>query len=269
LKGHRLRDLSYFEYQRLVCRDVVIPWLARRIELNELLVGDFGAHHGGMLDAFRASGLVRGAIGLELSEEAVRSSPFVGDDRFRLEVVDVMTLSPRVYQFDLILLHDVLEHIPDCGRALESVARSLRPNGHVLISFPPYYSAFGGHQQLAAGRARLVPFVHFLPSKLFLHLAQPGTNEYMSTDGSLEDLLSVMRTKLTLRKAERAFSNASFELVDRELFLVRPEYTLRYGLRTRSAGVVGRAPGVRELVVNGAFYLLRAGGADRSSTKSL
>ena len=50
---------------------------------------------------------------------------------------------------------------------------------------------------------------------------------------------------------------ASFETVARELFLVRPEYTVRYGLRTRRAGALGRIPGARELAVNGGFYLLR------------
>ena len=47
------------------------------------------------------------------------------------------------------------------------------------------------------------------------------------------------------------------ELVDRDLFLVRPEYTVRYGMAARGAGPLGRIPLVRELAVNGAFYLAR------------
>ena len=61
---------------------------------------------------------------------------------------------------------------------------------------------------------------------------------------------------MTLASAERAFARAGLEVVDRELFFVRPEYTVRYGLEPRGAGFLGRAPMLRELGVNGAFYLL-------------
>jgi len=52
-RGHLLPGFSYFEYQRIVCREVLIPWLQERISLEGLLVGDFGAHHGGMVEALR------------------------------------------------------------------------------------------------------------------------------------------------------------------------------------------------------------------------
>lgn len=256
-RGHLLPGFSYFEYQRLVCRDVLIPWLEGRVALEGLLVGDVGSHHGGMVDALRESGLVAGAIGLELSEEVVASSPFVPDEQFRLEVADVLALGPDPPTFDLVLLHDVLEHIPEYDRALRALNASLRPGGHVFVSFPPYYSAFGGHQQYARGLARLTPFVHLLPASLFYRVAKPGEQEYMTAEGALEDMVSVRRTRLTLASAERVFASAGFETVDRELFIVRPEYTVRYELKARGARVLGRLPVLRELGVNGAFYLLK------------
>jgi 2-polyprenyl-3-methyl-5-hydroxy-6-metoxy-1,4-benzoquinol methylase len=252
------RGLSYFEYQRLVCSEVVVPWLAARLDLSGLAVGDFGAHQGGMLDALRESGLVASATGLELSADVVASSPFVGDDRFRLAVADVMSRGRDAPRFDLVLMHDVLEHIPDYEAAVRAVARSLTSAGHLFVSFPPYYSSFGGHQHLARGRARSVPFVHLLPARLFFRIARPGANEYMSALGSHEDMVSVRATRLTLGAAERAFARAGLEIVDRELFLIRPEYTVRYGIRTRRAAVLGRLPLVREAAVNGGFYLVRA-----------
>lgn len=169
-----------------------------------------------------------------------------------------MALTPAAYEFDLVLLHDVLEHVPDYEQALCAVARVLRANGHVFVTFPPYYSAFGGHQHMARGRARMTPFVHLLPARVFFRYARPAANEYMTAEGSLEDMLSVRRTKLTLSAAERAFAKAGLEVVDRELYLLRPEYELRYGVRTRPAGALGNVPKLREVIVNGAFYLLRS-----------
>jgi len=251
------RGLSYFEYQRLVCSEVLIPWLAARLDLAGLQVGDFGAHHGGMLDALRDSGLVAGATGLELSADVVASSPFVGDERFRLEVADVMARDAGSPEFDLVLMHDVLEHIPERERALGAVHRALAPGGHVFVSFPPYYSAFGGHHQLAAGRIRLVPFAHLLPAGVFFGLARPSANEYLNADDARRDMLSVRRARLTLRAVECGLRAAGLEIVDRELYVVRPEYTVRYGMKTRRARVLGAMPLVRELAVNGAFYLAR------------
>jgi SAM-dependent methyltransferase len=252
--------LTYFEYQRLVCTEVVIPWLAARLDLTGLDVGDFGAHHGGMLDALRDSGVVASGIGLELSAEVVAASPFVGDDRFQLRVADVMAREADAPTFDLVLMHDVLEHIPDYEGAVAAVGEALRPGGHLFVSFPPYYSGFGGHQHLARGFVRSVPFVHYLPARAFFRVARPMANEYMTAEGSLDDMVSVRDTKLTLGRVERALARAGLDVVGRENFLMRPEYTVRYGIKTRRAGVLGRIRFVREVMVNGVFFLARRPG---------
>ena len=62
----------------------------------------------------------------------------------------------------------------------------------------------------------------------------------MTAEGARQDMLSIRRTGLTLSAAERAFERAGLEVVERELFLVRPEYMVRYGLEPRQAGVLGR-----------------------------
>lgn len=248
---------TYFEYQIAVAREALIPWLRPRVELDGALVGDFGCHEGGMLHAFREDTGAAGGVGIELNPTLVERSPFVSDDRFRLEVGDLAE-AVAGERFDLIVLHDVLEHVGDVGAVLEAAAARLAPGGRLFVSFPPYRSPFGGHQQYAAGIARALPFVHHLPGRLFLRLARPAPTEYMSREDSLEDLRSVRRTRLTLEKAERAFAAAGLRTADRELFLVRPEHSLRYGVRTRRARRLGELPIVRELAVSGAYYLLRA-----------
>jgi hypothetical protein len=107
---------------------------------------------------------------------------------------------------------------------------------------------------------RHVPFLHVLPRRVYFRVARPAASEYMTAEGALEDMVSVRATKLTLRAAERAFARAGLELVDRDLFLMRPEYTVRYGIRTRRARVLGRLPLIREALVSGGFYLVRAPG---------
>ena len=248
--------LPYFEYQRAVAREAVLPWLRPRVRLEGAAVADFGAHQGGLLDEVRASTGAASGLGVELNEAVVASSPFVSDERFRLEVGDLTALDPQAGPFDLLFLHDVLEHVVDVERVLAAAAARLTPGGRLFVAFPPYRSPFGGHQHLAAGWARAAPYLHYLPGRAFFRLARPGANEYMSSADSLSDLVSVRRTRLTLGRAEHAFGAAGLRVVARRLFLVRPEHTLRYGVPTVGAGPLGAWPVLRELAVSGAYYLL-------------
>jgi len=248
--------LPYFDYQRAVAREAVLPWLRPRVRLERAAVADFGAHQGGLLDEVRASTGAASGLGIELNEAVVASSPFVADERFRLEVGDLTALDPEAGPFDLIFLHDVLEHVVDVERVLAAAAARLTPEGRLFVAFPPYRGPFGGHQHLASGWARAAPYLHYLPGRAFFRLARPGANEYMSSADSLSDLVSVRRTRLTLGRAERAFGAAGLRVVARRLFLVRPEHTLRYGVPTVGAGPVGALPVLRELAVSGAYYLL-------------
>jgi SAM-dependent methyltransferase len=257
LRGRELitGGLRYFDYQRAVGERVVVPWIGGRIPIEGLRVGDFGAHAGGILDAFRAAGAESG-VGFEINAEIVRQSPFREDENFKLEVTDLTQLDSPAQPFDLVVLHDVLEHIPDTSSVLDVARRSLAAEGRIFVSFPPYYSMVGGHQHLAQGWVRLAPWIHYLPDELFFRVARPGDNEYMSEQDSLDDMVSVRRTRLTLRKAERSFAAAGLAVDDTELFVSRPEYTVRYGWPTIRANPLRRIPLVGEALLNGAFYLL-------------
>ena len=245
----------YFDYQVAVAREAVIPWLRDRMPLEGVRIGDFGCHEGGMLHAFREDTGVAGGLGLELNSALVERSPFVADGSFRLEVGDLATARGEE-TFGLVLLHDVLEHVGDVEAVVRASAARLAPGGRLFVSFPPYRSPFGGHQQYAAGAARALPYVHHLPKRLFLRVARPAATEYMTAADALEDLRSVRRTRLTLARAEAAFAGAGLRAEHCELFLVRPEHSLRYGVPTVGAGPLGAIPVLRELIVSGAYYLL-------------
>ena len=249
---------GYFDYELQIGRSVVVPWLARRIDLEGLAVGDFGCHQGGVLQALREAGVGSG-IGLELDAAHLEASPFEQDDRFLLEVRDILTIEPGEFDFGLVVMRDVLEHIPDFEGALRSVAGSLKPCGLAFFSFPPYYSPFGGHQQLASGWARTAPFLHLLPERFFFRLVAVESNAYMTAEDSVSDMRSVRETRLTIGRALAAASSAGLVLVDSEFFLLRPDYEIRYGLRPVGVGPIARMRRLREIVVMGAHLLFRRG----------
>ncbi len=248
---------TYFAYERRLGREVLIPWLERRVDLIGASVADFGCHQGGVLDAFRGDGRVACGVGFDLNEANLKATPFLEDERFHLEHRDLLTLDQDNRFFDLIVLCDVLEHVPQVERMMRVVFQRLRPRGQALVTFPPYWSPFGGHQQLASNATRLLPYFHYLPESVVLGLARIEDNDYMRAEDAVSDMRAVRRTRLTIARAERAFSEAGLEFLDRQLYALRPEYSVRYGVTPLRIRGLAAARVLREILVMGAYYLLR------------
>jgi SAM-dependent methyltransferase len=251
LTGGRL----YFDYEYRIGTEVVLPWLSQRMSLERLVVADFGCHQGGVLQALRDRAGIAEGRGFELNPRAVAASPFDQSERFTLEVRDVLAL-PDDPKYDLVLVRDVLEHVPQYDRFLRHVRASLAPDGRAFISFPPYWSPFGGHQMYAANWPRMTPYLHWLPSSVFWRLLDLRDNEYMNSADTLDDMRSVRATRLTVAGAERAFARAGLRIADVDYFVFRPDFRIRYGLRPRRSRLVGSIAGLREVALTGVHYLL-------------
>jgi SAM-dependent methyltransferase len=93
--------------------------------------------------------------------------------------------------FDLILSHEVLEHVIDDRAALEEIVRTLRrpdpatntPGGRLVLFIPNRGYPFETHGVYWRGRYRFgnIPFVNYLPRKLRNRLA-PHVRVYSSSD---------------------------------------------------------------------------------------
>ena len=248
--------LSYFDYQYSVARDVLIPWLDPHVSLAGLAVGDFGCHQGGVLQGLREVAGIGSGIGFDVDEASIRRSPFEPNARFRLVLGDISEVDAAHYKFDLILLRDVLEHTRDPVAILEKARACLTQRGRVFVSFPPFYSPFGGHQHEMSSGVRFLPFIHYLPDVLLYSLSRFRETPYMSAESTRADIKSVRQTRLTLSKAERVFDRAGLRIEMQEFFLFRPEFRIRYGLSSWQIPLVHRVPIVREIATLGAFYLL-------------
>jgi ubiquinone/menaquinone biosynthesis C-methylase UbiE len=50
--------------------------------------------------------------------------------------------------FDVVLSQDAMEHVDDPAAALATMARALRPDGRILITFgPPWWAPYGAHMR--------------------------------------------------------------------------------------------------------------------------
>jgi len=85
--------------------------------------------------------------------------------------------------FDLILSHEVLEHVQDDRRAVEEITRTLKPLGRAVIFVPNRGYPFETHGIYWRGHYRFgnIPLVNYLPRKLRDRLA-PHVRIYTSKD---------------------------------------------------------------------------------------
>ena len=246
-----MSEKHYYE-QRAHALSYLIPFFTRHLpELGKSKVLEVGCAEAGFLAALRQSGITD-AAGLELdpvrAEFASQKNPdlqvIVGD------IADARIVERVAGAFDLIVMRDVIEHIPDRTGAFRNLDRLLARGGHLYVTFPPRYSAFAGHQQHARSILRSIPFLHLLPKAMIRTLA----SMLRESPELAENVIANYRVGLSIRCFERYCHLFDFEPVVRELFLVRPIYRTRFGLRPRR---LPNIPLLREVAALGCEYLMR------------
>ncbi len=100
--------------------------------------------------------------------------------------------------FDLILSHEVLEHVDDDASAAREMVRALRPGGRIALFVPNRGYPFETHGVYWRGRYQFgnIPLVNYLPRRLRDRLA-PHVRAYSPSD--VENLFSGLPVRLVKR----------------------------------------------------------------------
>ena len=106
--------------------------LVRGIDPGNIL--EVGCGEGYMLEALAQGGVTAELHGVDFSEPAIADARTRLGPRARLEARDARELADDGRQFDLVMMLEVLEHIPDPGQMLPILERLTRR--HLLLSVP-------------------------------------------------------------------------------------------------------------------------------------
>lgn len=105
---------DYRAYEMELCRTGLMPALARRgFDPAGKAVLDVGCGYGGVLAALAEAFPLRRALGVDLDAEMIAAGRDKAPAGTALQARDFFSLDET--GFDLILLRDVLEHIPDAA----------------------------------------------------------------------------------------------------------------------------------------------------------
>jgi SAM-dependent methyltransferase len=158
-------DRKYWRYEYNVVSRYLIPLLKSwKINFADSILLDVGCGDGGGISAFYDAGFICKGFDIE-SRRVELANRLRGDRKFEIIEGDIYsdTFPYSNSKFDLIVLHDVFEHLEDKEQVLNKLSLCLNDSGKILITFPPYYSAFGAHQQLMSSKICKIPFLHLVP----------------------------------------------------------------------------------------------------------
>jgi SAM-dependent methyltransferase len=176
--------IEQYEYGRYL-----VPYLIKHCgPLKHLDILEVGCGEAGLVTFLRERGYK--AAGLEIDKGR---ADLCLSKTFPVLIGDIKNCT--FDGWDLIIMRDVIEHIDDRKMAIDNARRLLVPGGYLFLSFPPRYSAFGGHQKTR------IPWMHVFKN-----------NQQWPTIAEIEECCS------------------DLNVVDCNLFLSRPSFKSRYGL---------------------------------------
>ncbi len=249
------RQHKFLHEQYIFGKDYLAKFLGMTTDqFKGLNVLEVGGGEFGLLQALDEYGAY--CTGIDISKSRVdfakkihrqrRIKFFVGD------ICDHESIATQCGLFDIIVLRDVIEHIPQQEKALVVCSELLKPNGLLFLSFPPFYSPFGGHQQnLKVGKR--MPFIHVLPGRIYQFLLKC----IHASPPSIRALMNTRSNRVTIPRILKINPRLPFAYEFKKCYIIRPDFEIRYKLKQRSCFLLNGTPIIREIFSTGCLITLR------------
>lgn len=148
------------------------------VEFKNKKVLDVGCGVGMFLNQFKKLGAEVYGIDIDKKKVAIAQEKFVN-----VQVAHAEDMPFRKGTFDIIWLHEVIEHVDDDSKTISECFRILKPGGKLVIFAPNRLWPFETHGIYFAGKYRFgnIPFVTYLPGKIYNKLT-PHVRNYFKRD---------------------------------------------------------------------------------------
>ncbi len=257
---HRDKE-RYFKFTAEVTEHYIFPFIEQCYPIqNPLRVLEIGCGEGGVLKAFLDKG--HSGTGIELVEARMeKAKNFLREymDQGKVDFLnrDIYLIDPDrdlATKYDIVILKDVIEHIPQQERFVPELHKFLNPGGVVFFGFPPWLMPFGGHQQMLTHKVlSKTPYFHLLPWPLYRSVLKMAKE----SNGAVRAMKEIKDTGITIERFEKIVDDSGFKIINRKLYLTNPIYQYKFGLKTRKQlDIIASIPYIRDFVSTAAYYLI-------------
>ena len=248
---------AYWRYEYDVAAKYMIPLLEQwGVSLRDAAVIDVGCGEGGGLCAMYDAGAVR-CDGFDIEPGRVEAAlQLKGDRPITLMTGNLYDEHPPFSgeHYDLVVLHDVFEHLDFKEAVMNKLAAYAKPSGYVMITFPPYFSAYGAHQQLLNTQWAKIPYIHLVPFALPTILPRLK-NEHPHI---VQEILKLGRLKMGMKRFETIVRQCGLRIGGKQAYFISPNH-IRFGLKPLPASKIAEIPILGEVMCTGVVYVLAKG----------
>ena len=250
---------KYFLEQDYTTETFVVPYINKYKEINKSLrVLEIGCGEGGNLKYFVELGCE--VVGIDLNTKQLElAKQFTNDickhqnkhTFLNLNIYDAKVEDVGV--FDVIMLRDVIEHIPNQEKFIGFLKQFVKQDGIIFFGFPPWYMPFGGHQQGCKSILRKTPYFHILPIGIYKGILKA----FGEPVNKINNLLQTKSTGISIERFKRAVKDNGWEVLDETLYLINPNYEVKFKLKTKKQyKILGAIPFFRNFVTTCAYYII-------------
>lgn len=257
MQQRQLNRRLYFKELATTSKKFFIPYLENFVNIGVgTNVLEIGCGDGGNLLPFAKLGC--SVVGCDISDARINDArKFFLEEHAKAKFIasDVFLLKDLEKQFDIILCHDVIEHIYDKIGFMEKCKNLLKTDGIIFMSFPAWQMPFGGHQQICKGRLLShMPFIHLLPRFIYKDILKIGKEE----TGCIKELMNIRQTRCSVEFFEKVLKKTDYTIVNHVAWFINPHYEVKFGLKPRKLYmIVDKLPYVRDFFTTSSFYILK------------
>ena len=151
--------------------------------------------------------------------------------------------------FDVVVLRDVIEHIPNQERLLKHLKQFVAPQGVVFVAFPPWRMPFGGHQQVSQSKwVSRFPYIHLLP-KAVLKLFGVSKRD-------TDFLNKLKKTGVSISRFEKILCAENYKIVQKTHYFINPNYEIKFGLKPRKLHRIFQIPYLKDFYTSAMYYVV-------------
>lgn len=247
----------YLGYQYRLGKEFIAPYLSNAgVFKTGCSAAEIGSAEGGVLAALKYAG-ARKTLATDIHRERLNYGKDIAaragvDIDFQYHnILEDEIPADWINTFDIVILRDVIEHLEGTSEALAKIRHIIKPGCFLYLTFPSYYSAFGGHQHTVANNWGKIPFIHLLPDPLFYVFLKGGRKN------DIWEVKRLQKIKLTPKKLITAAHAEGYEIFSEDHYLLRPVFKMKFGMPSLKLGFLKNIPYAKTFLSLEASFILK------------